>query len=520
MILIVDDRPENLFALKSILELNNFEVDSAQSGEEALYKILKKTYHLVILDVQMPEMDGFEVAEMILSYSKSKDTPIIFLSAISKEKKFITKGYKAGAVDYITKPVDPDILLLKVASVYAMSEKKEELNKMQAVLLQEIEIRKKSQHELVAKNEELQSVMESMPQIAFTINKAGEIEYTNKKWIEFIGNTKIFPNLHSENKNTLHTWKKCFNAGYEFSEEVKLKEVNSEIYKYFLLKIIPVTQDDHIIKWVGTFTDIEQQKSANEILEQKVEERTSELSKKNEELVAFNYELQQVSWVLSHDLKEPVRKILTYANLIKDRYLGNDVNALPYFNRIIDSSERIAALIDDLLDFSRVSGSIKFEPVDLNEVIDNVLSDLEIQVEQEHATIQVEKLPVIQASPNHIRQLFQNLITNALKFSKQNTPPVVKISATPVESLSFESKQNPAGTFCRIELADNGIGFNEKFLDKIFQVFQRLDNNKAEGTGIGLAIVKKIVERHNGIITAHSKENEGATFIIVLPIKD
>ena len=165
MILIVDDRPENIFALKSILELNNFEVDSAQSGEEALHKILKTNYRLIILDVQMPDMDGFEVAEMILSYSKSKDTPIIFLSAISKEKKFITKGYKAGAVDYITKPVDPDILLLKVASICAMSEQKEELKKTQQVLLQEIEIRKKSQSELAAKNDELQSVLESIPQI-------------------------------------------------------------------------------------------------------------------------------------------------------------------------------------------------------------------------------------------------------------------------------------------------------------------------------------------------------------------
>jgi len=520
MILIVDDRPENIFALKSILELNNFEVDSAQSGEEALHKILKTNYRLIILDVQMPDMDGFEVAEMILSYSKSKDTPIIFLSAISKEKKFIIKGYKAGAVDYITKPVDPDILLLKVASICAMSEQKEELKKTQQVLLQEIEIRKKSQSELAAKNDELQSVLESIPQIAFTLNKAGDVEYINKKWIDYIGNVKVFPELHLDNKGTCLSWKQYFKSGKEFSEEVKLKKINTEIYRHFILKIVPIAQNEIITKWVGTFTDIEQQKSANELLEQKVEERTGELSKKNEELVAFNYELQQVSWVLSHDLKEPVRKILTYANLIKDRYIGENEKSLPFFNRIIESSERVAGLINDLLDFSRVPGSIIFENVNLNKITEDVLSDLEIQIEQLHATIQVEKLPTIQASPNHIRQLFQNLINNALKFSKANVAPIVKISATMVETLSFDSKQKADGKFCRIEITDNGIGFDEKFLDKIFLVFQRLDNNKAEGTGIGLAIVKKIIEKHNGIITARSKENEGATFIIVLPLKN
>ncbi len=520
MILIVDDRPENIFALKSTLELNNFKVDSALSGEEALHKILKKNYRLIILDVQMPEMDGFEVAEMILSYSKSKDTPIIFLSAISKEKKFITKGYKAGAIDYITKPVDPDILLLKVASIYAMSEQKEELKKMQLILLEEIEAHKISQRELGAKNEEMQSVMESMPQMAFIINKVGEVEYINKKWIDYIGDVKHFPELHPDNKDTFQNWNAAFKSDKEFSEEVKLKETNSNSYKHFILKIIPVLQNNIIIKWVGTFTDIEQQKIVHELLEHKVEERTSELVKKNEELVAFNYELQQLSWALSHDLKEPVRKILTYANLIKDRYLQDNERALPHFNRIIESSERIASLLNDLLDFSRVPGSIIFEEVSLNEVIKDVISDLEIQIEQRQAVIKIDTLPNIHASANHMRQLFQNLVNNALKFSKPDEIPLINISSYNVGELSFNSKPAVDGKFCRFEILDNGIGFDEKFLDKIFLVFQRLNNNnRAEGTGIGLAIVKKIIEKHHGIITATSKENEGAKFIIVLPVK-
>ena len=142
MILIVDDNPENIYSLKKVLELNNFSVDTAFSGEEALKKILKTTYYLIILDVQMPGMDGFEVAEAISGYSKSKDIPIIFLSAINTDKRFITKGYASGGIDYITKPVDVDILLLKVKTFYRLYEQAAELKDTQAFLREEIEFRK------------------------------------------------------------------------------------------------------------------------------------------------------------------------------------------------------------------------------------------------------------------------------------------------------------------------------------------------------------------------------------------
>ncbi|TZF85892.1 hybrid sensor histidine kinase/response regulator (plasmid) [Pedobacter sp. BS3] len=145
MILIVDDKPENVFSLKQLLELNNFAVDTALSGEEALKKILKNTYALVILDVQMPDMDGFEVAEAISGYSKAKDTPIIFLSAVNTEKRFIAKGYASGAIDYITKPVDVDILLMKVKTFKRLHAQTQELSRIQKALLEEIEYRKEAE---------------------------------------------------------------------------------------------------------------------------------------------------------------------------------------------------------------------------------------------------------------------------------------------------------------------------------------------------------------------------------------
>ncbi len=148
MVLIVDDKPENVFSLKTILELHSFPTDTALSGEEALRKILRSSYALIILDVQMPGMDGFEVAEAISGYSKAKDMPIIFLSAANTDKKFITKGYTSGGIDYITKPIDPDILLLKVKTFYRLYEQNRELNKIQANLRTEIEFRKKVEGEL------------------------------------------------------------------------------------------------------------------------------------------------------------------------------------------------------------------------------------------------------------------------------------------------------------------------------------------------------------------------------------
>jgi DNA-binding response OmpR family regulator len=201
MILIIDDKPENLFSLKTILSLHSFPVDTAESGEEALKKVLKNSYALIILDVQMPGMDGFEVAEALSGYSKSKDVPIIFLSAASTEKRFITRGYTSGGIDYITKPIDPDILLLKVKTFYKLFEQTRQLNEMQDILRSEIEFRKKAQAESNAKALELKSILESIPQLAFTTTADGQIEYTNSQWLNYVNATDRFPMSHPSDKS-------------------------------------------------------------------------------------------------------------------------------------------------------------------------------------------------------------------------------------------------------------------------------------------------------------------------------
>ncbi|HOZ86560.1 MAG TPA: response regulator [Bacteroidia bacterium] len=515
MILIVDDKPENIFSLKSLLTLHKFEVDTAESGEEALKKVLDTVYSLIILDVQMPGMDGFEVADAISNFNKAKNTPIIFLSAVNTDKKFITRGYTSGGTDYVTKPVDADILLLKVKTFHKLSEQTRELQKTQITLRREIELRKQAQQEQAESMQELRAVMEAMPQIAFTLGKAGEVQYVNEKWYEYSPEKKIFPTPHQDDGHILNEWREALENGSEFMREIRIKRLKGNKYQYNLLRITPIFQDGNLIKWVGTFTDIHRQKTLNEVLEHRVIQRTRDLVLKNKELANSNHELQQFAWVASHDLKEPLRKIQTFNYLIKDKFLNGNDEAAMYLDRAIKSSKRMSDLIDNLLQYSRLSASAVFESADLNLLLQEIISDLEVSIFEKKAVINIGPMPIIDIVPSQMRQVFQNLISNALKFSREDVPPVVQITC---ECIAGDS---PVEERCLITISDNGIGFDEKFTDRIFVIFQRLHTRDAyEGTGIGLAITKKIIERHNGTITASSRENEGTSFFIHLPLKN
>jgi signal transduction histidine kinase/FixJ family two-component response regulator len=522
MILIVDDKQENLLSLRSILQLNQIEVDTASSGEEALQKVLKTSYALIILDVQMPGMDGFEVAEAITGYSKTKDIPIIFLSAANTHKKFITKGYESGAIDYVTKPVDTDILLFKIKTFQRLYEQKNELSRIQNALREEIAIRQKAQETLNDNVRELHSIIEAIPQIAFTAKPDGTIEFVNEHWYRYSADIKEFPEVPDGNATIGSVWQNAVTEGRSVEMEVCIRMLETAEYRYHLLRALPVRDgQNNISKWVGTLTDIQEQKQINQLLEQKVEERTLELQQSNEELEAKNHELQQFTSVASHDLKEPLRKIQVFSSIVKEKLEVSDyANLEEYLRRIIVSGERMSGLINDLLAYSRLSMLSLFEDTNLNKIVHNILLDLEIPIVEKDAKVDVDDLPVIQAIPGQIRQLFQNIISNALKFSRPGVPPVIEIRCSIIDEKRIDAPEAENGAFCRLVISDNGIGFDEQYLEKIFTLFQRLNSKEAyEGTGIGLAIAKKIVEKHNGLITARSKENEGATFIIVLPLK-
>jgi len=266
-----------------------------------------------------------------------------------------------------------------------------------------------------------------------------------------------------------------------------------------------ICENNRVIGRVVLFKDITERKQSAQALEHKAEE-----------LARSNAELEQFAFVASHDLQEPLRKIRAFGDRLKMKCAAVlPAESSDYLDRMQNAAARMQTLINDLLTFSRViSRTEPFVAVDLAQVTREVLSDLEVRIEKTGATVEVTNLPKIQADPMQMRQLLQNLIGNALKFHLPDAKPKVKVHA---EILSNELTDNPV---CQLTVQDNGIGFDEKYLDKIFAFFQRLHGRQEyEGTGIGLAVCRRIVDRHKGSITAKSKPGEGATFIIQLPIR-
>ncbi len=229
-----------------------------------------------------------------------------------------------------------------------------------------------------------------------------------------------------------------------------------------------------------------------------------------------NQELEQFAYAASHDLQEPLRKITAFGDRLKSVAADRlDEKSLDYMARMLNAAERMKTLIDDILRLSRLSTRAKpFTQVDLDQVLREVISDLEVRIQETNATINADKLPVITAEPTHMRQLFQNLLGNALKFRRDRVPPIIDITAKTVEN-----PDSSEGKTCELTFADNGIGFDPKYADRIFVVFQRLHRRgEFKGTGIGLALCSKIAEIHNGRISAVGKPGEGATFKVELPL--
>ena len=252
-------------------------------------------------------------------------------------------------------------------------------------------------------------------------------------------------------------------------------------------------------------------------------EADEKLKRFAEKLERSNAELDSFASVASHDLQEPLRKIQAFGDRLRVKCadeLGEQ--GRDYLARMQNASGRMQVLIQDLLKLSRVASRAKpFEPCKLGKVVAEVLNDLEVSIEEKHARIDVGELPLIDADALQMRQLFQNLIVNALKFQKPGESPVVTISCEIETAVTNELPAAPRGSeFCRISIRDNGIGFEQKFADQIFVVFQRLHTRQEyEGTGIGLAVCRKITDRHGGAIVAKSADGEGATFIVTLPMK-
>jgi PAS domain S-box-containing protein len=286
-----------------------------------------------------------------------------------------------------------------------------------------------------------------------------------------------------------------------------------EVFLDFIYQ--PIIEQDGSVS--GIFVqghDVTEQKRAQEELQQLNETLEQRVARRTAELEARNRELQEFAYVASHDLQEPLRKIHSFADLLAAEYgpvLGTE--GATYLDRILAGTRRMSSLIHDLLAYSRITSQARdFEPVDLNKVVEQALSDLQLRLQETGGQVNAGNLPEIEADPVQMEQLFQNLIGNALKFSRPGVPPVIEISGRIIAE--------DGNSTCRLEVRDNGIGFSQQYAERIFAPFQRLHTREAyPGTGIGLAICRRIVERHNGTIEAHGTPGEGSTFVIQLPAK-
>ncbi len=484
MILIVDDKPENIYSLKTILDLNSFPTDTALSGEEALKKTLKQSYALIILDVQMPGMDGFEVAEVLSGNNLTKDIPIIFLSAASTDKKFITRGYSSGAIDYIVKPIDADILLLKVKTFYRLYEQTRELNLMQQSLKQEVEYRKKAQQQIQEKAQELHSILESIPQIAFTASADGTIDFVNEHWFLYTNSKENFPATHPDDPCIIKQWNETIASGNPLEMEVRIKKIAQEEYRYNLLRAIPVKENNHIVKWVGTFTDIEEQKQA---------------VKRKDEFLS----------IASHELKTPLTSIKAYVQLL-DKLIPEKDNTKNFVDRTLLQVNKLDNLINDLLDISKIeSGKLKFELKEIN--FENLLQstiDIFSQIYPDYTLIRKgEGNVTINGNDVRLEQVILNFLTNAIKYAPSSKEIHLITEIRKDNTLYFAVK-------------DFGIGISEEDQQNVFTKFFRVaqPTSHIQGLGIGLYICAEILKRHNVIFGVESEPGKGSSFYFIIPI--
>ena len=361
--------------------------------------------------------------------------------------------------------------------------------------------------------------IEKMNEGAVTLNHDGIILYCNSQFANLVGTPMTgiigLPFEQFISMGYKNQFKLLMERGWK--EDCK-GEVVLKTKKHPTVQLSLTTLDlDEGFSLSIIVTDLTVEKEAQKHLKHKNEE----LEKTNKALEASNNDLLQFASVASHDLQEPLRKIEVFSNLLKDKETGNlSESAQQFIAKIRSSSERMRQLIIDVLNYSKLSANdAHVEPVDLNGIVKDWMNDYEILIREKKAKINLAKLPIVEGNKGQIRQVFQNVLSNALKFSKEECPVVITVGSARIKEKRADADTSSTGKYCRISIKDNGIGFDEKYVGSVFSLFERLNTkDKYEGTGIGLAVAKKIVEKHNGLITARSTPGEGSEFIIVLPL--
>jgi PAS domain S-box-containing protein len=539
-ILVVDDRPDKLLALEACLSSLGQNIVRAHSGPEALKHLLKQEFAVILLDVSMPGMDGFETATLIRQRPKTEHVPIIFVTSMSDSEKHIFKGYSLGAVDYILSPIIPDVLRTKV-SVFVDLYKKAEQIRRQGEQLRQLQ-QAEHKRELAAVEDRLEA--ETKRNRFFTLaldllaiaDFDGRFLQLNPVWEKTLGYTEeelkartglefVHPDDRAAMAAQLERLRKG-NCITSFEGRYRCKDGSYRWLGWTASATGPVGDPDAsdpdraealIYIFARDITTRKEHEAAIEQLNTQLEHRVQQLTDANAELEAFNY-------TISHDLRSPLRSMQGFAQaLVEDCSAELGDTGRNYTRRIMTSSQYMDTLLQDLLKYSRLSRTeMDRAQLDLQAIVNEVVESLNREIRDKSATIEVP-VPLLSVCGNlsAVKQVLANLLTNALKFVPPERHPHIIITTT-TQQLNPPLPESSAAAAppesVRISIQDNGIGIATEHQEKIFGLFERLHNSTTyPGTGVGLAIVRKAVERMGGRVGLQSQPGEGSRFWVELP---
>lgn len=474
-ILLVDDRRENLLALEGILRGLDQNLVRATSGAEALKYLLKNEAAVILLDVEMPQLDGFQTAALIRERDKSRHTPIIFLTAISKSDVHVSQGYSMGGVDYIFKPFVPEVLKSKVSAFVDMYKQRREVQRQSALL--------KTERDFVT------AVLDTVNSIVLVLDHDTRILRVNRAWEAMTGYTN--DEVHGtylcdylEDPEATRTFLKSFKA-------------DTECEQYWLTK----GKSRRLVSWCcktlsedgGTDTGRHLVVTGRDI---------TELRQRTEELEGFTYSV-------SHDMRAPIRAIDGFTRILIEEYAKSlDDEGRRLLEIVRSNTEKMGELIDGLLALSRLGREkLVFSEINMADIARSAFEEQKAASGQNRSiAFEIDSLPNAYGDKRLITEVFQNLLSNAIKFTRKEESPSIEVGhkAGPTEDIYF--------------VRDNGVGFNMDHAQKLFGTFQRLHGaNEFEGSGIGLATVQRIINRHGGRCWAEATLDDGATFFFSLP---
>ena len=512
-ILIVDDRADKLLALSAVLTSLDQNLVQARSGKDALRHLLKTDFAVILLDVSMPSMDGFETASLIRQRPSSEHTPIIFITSMGNSENHIARGYSLGAVDYLLIPIVPDVLRAKV-SVFVELHRQTELIKRQSEQLRHLE-ESRHQRELAEVADQLE--VETRRNRFFTLaldmlgiaDFEGRLLQLNPSWEGVLGYSEAelksisgMDLIHPEDRAGMVEQMEALRGGCRTVQLEGRYRHKDGSYRWLYWSAAPFPAENLIYIFARDITPRKQTEAKVIQLNHELEHRLNALTAINSELEAFNYSI-------AHDLRTPLRSMSGFAKaLLEDECANLSTLGLEYATRIARSANYMDNLLLDMLAYSRLAGAeIVPEPFDLDEPVSELLGLVDKEIRDRKVKVQIcSPLGSVFAHLPTFKQILTNLISNSIKFIAPDRLPEIKIYTT----------RQPG--CIRLWIQDNGIGIPIEHQDKIFGLFQRLhDNQTYPGTGIGLALVRKGAERMGGRAGVESDVGQGSRFWVDLP---